>query len=137
MRAARKIYRIAAGIAVAASSSATALAAVPSRPYVDPNPYFMDAHPVWGTVIAIYIVLAALIVFPTVRRPLLRWYGSQRFYYRGKDPIDILFKQIGARLSVEGFAFMVSCLVGPLGGWIYILTPSQAGTPAAAWASRI
>ncbi|RYC30349.1 hypothetical protein D3273_19500 [Lichenibacterium minor] len=131
MRAAEKIYSSAAGIAVAVASSATAIAAVPPRPYVDPNPYFVDAHPVWATVIAIYIVIAALIVFPTVRRPLLRWYGSQRFYYRGKDATEVMLKQIGMRLSVESTAFMVACLVGALGGWIYVLMRAQAGTPAA------
>ena len=60
----------------------------------------------------------------------MAWYRSQRWYVRGKDPIDILFKQIGMRANVEFFAFMVACLVGALGGWIYVFMRAQGGKPA-------
>ena len=109
--------------------SVAAFAASP-RPYVDHNPKFFDAHPVWGTIIAIYIVIAGLIMFPTVRRPIMRWYRSQTWYVRGGDPIEVMFKQIGMRFSVESFAFMLACLVGGLGGWIYILLRAQPASQA-------
>lgn len=60
----------------------------------------------------------------------MRWYRSQTWYVRGSDPIEVMFKQIGMRSSVESFAFMVACFVGALGGWIYILMRPQSGTPA-------
>ena len=130
MRALSRACGFAAGIAAAvAMSSATALAVSP-RPYVDPNPKFFDAHPVWGTILAIYIAVAGLIVFPMVRRPFMRWYRSQRWFVRGSDPIEIMFKQMGMRFSVEAFAFMVSCLVGALGGWLYVLLRTQGGGTA-------
>ncbi|WP_237479122.1 hypothetical protein [Lichenibacterium dinghuense] len=34
----------------------------------------------------------------------------------GTESIEVMFKQIGMRLSVESFAFMVAYLVGALGG---------------------
>ncbi|RYC30310.1 hypothetical protein D3273_19270 [Lichenibacterium minor] len=87
-------------------------------------------HPILSILIAIYILVAGVIVLPLVRRPVMAWYRSQRWYVRGKDPIDILFKQIGMRANVEFFAFMVACLVGALGGWIYVFMRAQGGKPA-------
>ena len=66
-----------AGIAASVMVWSSATFAVASRPYVDPNPKFFDAHPIWGTIIALYVGLAGLSVFPMVRRPFIGWYRSQ------------------------------------------------------------
>ena len=41
----------------------------------------------------------------------------------GAESIEVMFKRIGARLGVECFAFMMSCLVGLRGGGVDTLTP--------------
>ena len=87
-----------------------------------------DAHPILGLFFAVYVLVAGLFVLPLVRRPVMVWYRSQRWYVRGKDPIEILFKQIGMRANVEFFAFMLACLVGALGGWLYVILRSRPGT---------
>lgn len=61
----------------------------------------------------------------------MKWYSSQVFFVSGKGPVDILFKQIVMRLGWETFIFALSCLVGALGGWVYILLTKKKETPQA------
>ncbi len=119
-----------AGVEASVTVWSSAALAVASRPYVDPNPKFFDAHPVWRTIIAFYIGLARLSVFPTVRRPFIGWYRSPTWLVRGTDPIEIMFKRIGMRANDEFFAYLVSCLVGALGGWIYVVLRGRTGAMA-------
>ena len=82
---------------------------------------WFDDHPIVLYVLIAYIVISGLMMFGDIRRPLVNWYRSQGWVMAGNGPIDILFKQIGYRLTVEAFAFGVACLMGSIGGNIYII----------------
>ena len=68
-----------------------------------------------------YIFVAGLITLPLVRRPLISWYRSNLWIISGSSPVDILFKQIGFRISFEAFIVAVSLVLGPLGGWLVVM----------------
>lgn len=84
-----------------------------------------DAHPYLFWSIVIYVLVSGLMLFADVRRPLIRWYQSQTWFVTGSGVIDILLKQIGYRFSVELFAFGVACVLGSLGGNIYVINRAR------------
>ena len=87
---------------------------------------FSSEHPVLGTILIAYIVISGLMMFGDVRRLLMRWYRSQVWLVSGNGVLDILFKQIGYRLTVELFAFIVACIVGSIGGNIWIIMRARS-----------
>ena len=78
-------------------------------------------HPILFWILIGYILASGLMLFADIRRPLVHWYQSQTWFVSGSGALDILFKQIGYRLSVELFAFGVACVLGSLGGNLYVL----------------
>ncbi len=76
---------------------------------------------------ALYIDLAVLAM---IRRPFIGKYRAQTWLVRGTEPIGIMIKRIGMRANVEFFAFLVSCLVGALGEWIYVVLRGRTGATA-------
>jgi uncharacterized protein len=82
---------------------------------------FYDAHPVVLISMLIYVAVTGLICLTVVRPPLIRWYRSQWWFIRGTGPVDILFKQIGFRLSFEFFIYGLSCVFGALGGFLWVI----------------
>lgn len=95
--------------------------------YDQASPFVTNPITTWA--ILIYVLITALIVFPMVRRPLVHWYKSQIWFVHGSGILDILMKQIGMRLTVEAIAFGISCVVGPIGGFIYVLKRKTSETP--------
>ena len=85
------------------------------------EPNFFDNHPSVAIAIGIYVVLSGLLMFATVRRPLVAWCKANTWFIRGDNILDVLIKQIGMRLSVEGIAFVIACVIGSLGGNIYTI----------------
>lgn len=81
-----------------------------------------DEVPIWMFILAAYAFVAGLITLPLVRPPLIEWYESSTWLIFGSGPIDILFRQIGFRLSFELFVFGISCAIGSLGGAIYVIS---------------
>jgi hypothetical protein len=71
--------------------------------------------------ILIYAIVSGIAVLPIVRPPFMSWYQSSRWMIFGRGPVEILFRQIGMRISFEAFIFVVSCLFGALGGWIVVI----------------
>ena len=82
---------------------------------------WIAAHPVLFWIIVAYVLISGLMLFADIRRPLVRWYQSQTWFVSGSGPVDILFKQIGYRLSVELLAFGMACILGALGGNLYVV----------------
>ena len=80
-----------------------------------------DAVPTWMFVAVAYAFVAGLIALPLVRPPLIEWYRSSTWFIFGSGPVDILLRQIGFRLSFELFIFGISCVIGSLGGAIYVI----------------
>lgn len=72
-------------------------------------------------IILIYVLIAGFISLRIVRPPFINWYKSSIFIISGKNPIDILLREIGYRILFELFVFAISCLVGSLGLWILAL----------------
>lgn len=76
-------------------------------------------------ILAWFLVVYALVCsywgLKIVRPPLMNWYSNQTFFVAGKGPVDILFKQIGMRISIEFFGFVLAVAVGSLGGAIYLI----------------
>ena len=82
----------------------------------------------------LYVLWATFCGIKIVRKPLMNWYNSQSFFVRGSGPVDIFIKQIGFRLSWEGFVLVASAIVGCLGGAIYTIfahskTQNSSNTP--------
>lgn len=80
-----------------------------------------NQHTVLFWIAVAYIVVSAFMVLGFIRRPLIRWYRSQSWFLYGDGVIDILFKQIGNRLAVEVFAFLIACIIGSIGGNVIAL----------------
>jgi hypothetical protein len=80
-----------------------------------------DGVHIWMFILVAYAFVAGLITLPLVRPPLIEWYSSSTWIIFGNGPIDILFRQIGFRLSFELFTFGISCVIGSLGGAIYVI----------------
>ena len=80
-------------------------------------------------VLAGYFFVSGLVFLKVPRTPLIAWYQSQGWFFTGTGPVDILFKQIGSRISIEAFAFVLSAIVGGLGGayWILLRSPTETG----------
>ena len=77
--------------------------------------------------LVIYFVITGLIFLPIPRKMIvLDWYNSQTWLFLGKGPVDILFKQIGSRISIEFFAFTVSVVIGALGGAYFMLLKNDS-----------
>ncbi len=77
--------------------------------------------------LVIYFVITGLIFLPIPRKMIvLDWYNSQTWLCLGKGPVDILFKQIGSRISIEFFAFTVSVVIGALGGAYFMLLKNDS-----------
>ena len=93
------------------------------------QPDFFQTHPTLGIFVLGYVVLAGLVCFPLIRRPIVHWYKSQTWFIHGSGVIDIMLKQIGMRLTVEMLAFGIACVVGPLGLWLYVVRRKQHETP--------
>ena len=93
---------------------------------------FFDTNPIAAWIVTFSVLLSGLLMFATVRRPLLRWYHSNAWFVQGQNIVDIILKQIGMRLTVEAIAFVVACVVGSLGGNIYtIMRASKMRRPEA------
>lgn len=90
------------------------------------QPIFANEHPILGLIIIVYVLISGLMVFADVRRPLIRWYRSQAWLVSGTNVLDILFKQIGYRLTIETFAFIVSCFVGSIGGSVWVILRARS-----------
>lgn len=93
-------------------SSATALPSTLAKPKGD----LKEGDYIW-----IYFLVSGIIFLPIIRPPFSNWYNSQTWILSGKNPIDILFKQLGFWLMFEGFVYGLSCLIGGLGGNIFVL----------------
>lgn len=100
----------------------------PSEPeaLMQNQPTFVGEHPTLTLIIIVYVLISALMVFADVRRPIVRWYRSQIWLVSGTNVLDILLKQVGYRITVEMIAFAVACVVGPLGGNIYIVMRARS-----------
>ena len=82
---------------------------------------WIQSHPVFFWLLVAYVIVSGLMLFADIRRPIVRWYQSQTWFVSGTGVIDILLKQIGYRFSVELLAFGIACVVGALGGNIYVI----------------
>ena len=76
-------------------------------------------------VILAYFLVSGLVFLKVPRSRIMDWYRSQTWLFMGTGPVDILFKQIGARITVEAFAFAVSAIGGGLGGVYWVLLRSD------------
>ncbi len=77
-----------------------------------------------------YLLVSGLVFLRVPRTPIIAWYLAQGWFFTGTGPVDILFKQIGSRISIESFAFTVSAIVGGLGGayWVLLRSSAEAAT---------
>ncbi len=90
----------------------------------------------WTWVLVIYAGIAGLITLPMVRPPFINWYKSSSFFVFGRNPVDILLKQVGYRLGFELFVYAIACVGGGLGLWIIsVRRLSSAGSTQAEVAS--
>lgn len=72
-------------------------------------------------IFGVYALVSGIVTLRLVRPPLIGWYSSSVWFIRGSGPVDILFRQIGMRISFEVFILVLSCIFGSLGGWILVL----------------
>lgn len=86
---------------------------------------FVDEHPYLFWSIIAYIVISGLLLYATIRRPIIGWYSRQVWLVSGEGVIDIMLKQIGMRLTVELLAFLIACVLGSLGGNIYVIRKAR------------
>jgi uncharacterized protein len=82
---------------------------------------YYGRHPLFVKGLAAYVLIAGLLGLAVVRPPLIDWYRSQIWIMGGSGPVDILFKQIGFRLSFEFFTYALACVFGALGGWLLVV----------------
>ena len=79
-----------------------------------------QTHPEFMLALLAYAFIAGIVCFTTVRRPFIHWYKSQRWLVTGGNVLEIMFKQIGMRLTMEVFSFFAACVFGAVGGWYYV-----------------
>ncbi len=90
-----------------------------------------NRHPTFYNWLAGYILVSGLFALLLVRPPLMRWYRSQIWLVTGTGPVDILFRQIGFRVGFELFIYAIACLVGSLGGWLFVFLRGRGRPPGA------
>lgn len=95
----------------------------------------IDAHPTLYLALLIYILLAGLISWPLVRRPMIRWWKGLFIATYGPSLIENMLRLFLYRIGFELFVFAVACVVGALGGWIFVVrkitsTHAQEQKPA-------
>lgn len=73
----------------------------------------------------LYVLSAGVVTLGVVRPALMDWYNSKTYWVSGSDRTDIFLKLIGSKVSFEAFAFVASCIVGALGGWIYAMRKNR------------
>lgn len=100
--------------------------AIQRQPYENPPPTLQQRQQMdrnLNTLIYLlwYFFISGFFGLPLVRPILMNWYRNQGWFFVGTGPVDIFFRQIGARISFELFVFGVACVVGGLGGWIYLI----------------
>jgi len=88
---------------------------------------FSADHTAIAIALLVYIGLSGLICWPLVRRPLARWWNSQFILIGGSGVIDLLGKKFAYWVGFELVVFIISCIVGSLGGWIYVVLKSKTG----------
>ena len=72
-------------------------------------------------ILILYVRCAGILTRGVVRPALLDWYHSKTYWVGGSERTDVILKLLGSRVSFEAFAFVASCIVGALGGWIYAM----------------
>lgn len=80
----------------------------------------LQTHPELVLAFVAYAFIAGIVCFTTVRRPFIHWYKSQGWLISGGNVLEIMFKQMGMRLTMELFSFGVACVFGAFGGWYFV-----------------
>ncbi len=89
---------------------------------------WIDAHPNLALTLLAYVLLAGLISWPMVRRPLARWWSGLFIATYGPSLLDNLVRLLLYRLGFELFVFALACVFGALGGWLIVLSKMKAGS---------
>ncbi|PTM60081.1 hypothetical protein [Phreatobacter oligotrophus] len=79
----------------------------------------MDA--VVSLVALIYVIYAAWVAYPLVRRHMMEWYQSSSFFFEGRSVTQVFISQLMNRLGWECFILFCAAVFGAVGGWILVL----------------
>jgi len=81
---------------------------------------FYADHTAIAIALLIYVGLAGLICWPLVRRPFARWWQSEFIrFFSGSGMINFYW------VTFELIVFIISCVVGSLGGWIFVILKAK------------
>lgn len=77
------------------------------------------------TILVLYILAAGVIAHGVVRPAVMDWYHSKTYWIDGSGRSGVFLQLISSKVSFETFAFVVSCIFGALGGWIYAMRKNR------------
>ena len=99
---------------------------MPQKPAFRPYELWYSEHTILFWSIFLYILISALLVLGPIRRLIVGWYNSQDWLFFGDSVLNVFFKQLISRISVELFALLIACFLGSIGGnLISILWPRK------------